>query len=332
MATSRIEIPSMKNCPNYSHWKELIEVWVAVTSVAKAKQADSLLLTLDSDAQSLALQVPAAERKAEDGSGVSKIIEKLDTLYEQNATQRLFCAYEDFEGFKRTQDMSLAKFISEFEMKSKVLANLKVVLPESLLAFKLLKNANLGDECARIVRVAINTSAPTDVSKLTLAAMKATILNAFDVRLETDQGASSSSQGIGRPFTEPFTVKPEPLDVYQTRSEPRRNSFGEQQHTPYQRKFKSSSSWRDTVRNRPDYKKNVREQSYQDKENHSPAGGYRVNRVDKTTGKPSQCKLCGSIYHWARQCPQYQKQMDDAVLEAQSIDVNLLAHSMEHSL
>ena len=52
-------------------------------------------------------------------TGVQKIIAKLDSLYEQNVTQKLFSAYETFENFKRSQDMSIAKYISEFEMKAK---------------------------------------------------------------------------------------------------------------------------------------------------------------------------------------------------------------------
>ena len=109
MAGTRIEIPDMKKCPNYSQWKRLINVWTSVTTVAATKQADCLLLTLDSDAQNLALQVPDADRQKEDGSGVQKIMERLDTLYEQNTNQKLFSAFEEFENFKRTSEMPLAK-------------------------------------------------------------------------------------------------------------------------------------------------------------------------------------------------------------------------------
>ena len=337
MSTMKVDIPSMKECPNYSHWKNLINVWKSVTSVAKEKQADCILLTLDSDAQSLALQVPDAERKAADGTGVAKVLEKLDTLYEQNLTQKLFTAFEDFENFKREPDMSLAKFISAFEMKSKELADLKVVLPQSLLAFKLLKSANLGDECTRIVRVAVNTNSPTDISKLTLETMKATILNAFDVRLET-QGSSSSSMGnqIATPCTQPFDIKSEPLDVYQSRTNSRRDSYngnGDDRQS-YQKRFRGS--WRDSNSGKQD-RRNSRDHPYNNrvmqKDNETPDGnGYRMNRIDKDTGKPSQCRLCSSVYHWARQCPKYNKQLQDAVFEAQTIDVTLLSHSLENSL
>ena len=71
----KVQIPLMKNCPNYGHWKNLINVWVSVTEVEKQKQADCIILNLDTDGQNLSLQVTEAERRKEDGSGVTKILE-----------------------------------------------------------------------------------------------------------------------------------------------------------------------------------------------------------------------------------------------------------------
>ena len=323
-----MNIPIMKDCPNYGHWKRLIKVWIAVTSVNKAKQADCIILTLDSDAQANALKVKEEDRRKDDGSGVTLVLKELDALYEQNITQKLFSAYEDFENFSRPAEMSIAKFINDFELKAKVLNDLDVKLPESLLAFKLLKSSNLGEECTRIVRVAVNTKNPTDVAELTLKNMKTTILNAFDVRLSGQSsdisGQSSSSQQD--------TIKQEPLDVYYqnraNRGDSRRNSLGDSEQKQYQSKFRGS--WRDNKRrsSRDPYPV-----SRPEKENESP-GGYRTNKIDKFTGEPSKCRLCGSIYHWARQCPKYEKQLQEAsaALEAHTVDVTLLAHSLENSL
>ena len=74
MPGPKLDIPDMKKFPNYSQWKRLIDVQASVTSVAVQKQADWILLTLDTDAQNLALQVPDATRRKADGSGVKKII------------------------------------------------------------------------------------------------------------------------------------------------------------------------------------------------------------------------------------------------------------------
>ena len=327
--SNSVSVPIMKDCPNYSHWKQLISVWRAVTTLAKPKQADVIILTLDSDAQSTAMRVAEADRRKEDGSGVDLVIKELDALYEKNITQRLFSAYEEFEAFTRPSDMSIAKFISDFGNKVKVLSDMDVKLPESLLAFKLLKNANLGEECSRIVRVAVNTTNPSDIKQLTLQNMKTTILNAFDVRLNSETPSSSNSGGSQ---SSQYGIKEEPLDVFQSRGDSRRNSYPSQvdDQRPYQNKQKGL--WRDSGRG--DSKRRLSRDPYpapQIQKDGDSRDGYRVNRIDQSTGKPSECRLCGSIYHWARQCPKYRKQLQDAAMVAQTVDVTLLSHSLENT-
>ena len=119
--------------------------------------------------------------------------------------------------------MSLAKYISEFEMIITELKSFKVTLPESLLAFRLLRYANLPEEVARIVRIACNTNA-RGAEAMTLDNMKATILNAFDCRLEPKAVGSSSSScrdiEMSSPaVVEPFQIKSEPLETYYARGQ-----------------------------------------------------------------------------------------------------------------
>lgn len=358
MAGAKVDIPDMKKCPNYSQWKRLIDVWSSVTAIPKSKQADCILLTLDTDAQNLALQVSDEERRKDDGSGVQKILERLDTLYEQNKTQKLFAAFEEFEGFKRSQDMPLAKYISEFEFKANELKSLKVILPEELLAFKLLKNANLTEECARIVRIACNTNAETNKgSGLTFSGMKTTILNAFDCRL--DIKASGFSRGstdvTGTVSVEPFQIKSEPLDTFygghSTREEPLNTFYGQgysaqQDNTQY--RSKTMGSWRSSSGSSngsssrgknyyqpyPSYKSGETNRKDNDKMKGSlEQREFRVNRTDNYTGKPSECRICGSIYHWARQCPRNKTQAKQgSALETHTVDITLLSESLNESL
>ena len=32
-------------------------------------------------------------------------------------------------------------------------------------------------------------------------------------------------------------------------------------------------------------------------------GERRLNAIDRKTGEPSKCVICGSVFHWARNCP-----------------------------
>ena len=44
-AMTKVMIPLMANCPNYTHWKSLVQVWEDVTELKPEKRADAMLLT-----------------------------------------------------------------------------------------------------------------------------------------------------------------------------------------------------------------------------------------------------------------------------------------------
>ena len=335
MTGTKVEIPSMSKCPSYAHWKNLIKIWSNVSNIPKAKQADCLLLTLDTDGQNLALQVPDTERCKEDGSGLTQVLLRLDTLYEQNSTQKLFTAFEEFENLKRGHDMSLAKYISEFEIKVSELKGLNVSLPEELLAFKLLKNANLGEECTRIVRIACNTnsSVGTGNNNLTFEMMKGTIMNAFDCRLDIKSTGfrSGSTDSTGTVSVEPFKVKVEEEESYYTRNDSW-NYQGRARGSGRNYNNTNRANMSNQGRNFEPYPIHPTRESRG--RGNARMMDSRVNRIDRQTGKPSECRLCGSIYHFAFRCSRNKenstletdsRNTENSTLETHSVDVTLLA-------
>ena len=336
----------MKDCPNYNHWKSLINIWVEVTDVPKPKQADNILLTLETDAQNLALQVSNEERRNPDGSGVTKLLEKLDSLYEQNSTQKLFTAFEEWESYRRTPGMSLPKYISGLEIKIEELKALKVSLPEELLAFRLLRYAGLNEEIARAVRLACNTNVDGPEA-LTFKKMKATILSAFDCRLETaSTNAFNSQQEVSHvPTVEPFRVKEEPLDTFFTSRTSGRGIYRDRG------KYRSTEPYPNpqNAPRRGGNRSNVDSHRGTEPGRFSQGRGTkRVNRLDNRTGKPIKCHTCGSIYHYAFDCSRNQQQRSnedesptESSLESHTVDMeprtrtvdfNLLSQSFERTL
>ena len=108
---SKIEIPLMKSCPSYDHWKKMIRKWSKVTKIDKTNQADTIILTLPVEAQNLALEIDDAALEHADGTGVETLLKKLDEIYDKNTNQKIFSAYEEFESFQRSPSMGIAKFI-----------------------------------------------------------------------------------------------------------------------------------------------------------------------------------------------------------------------------
>ena len=68
-----------------------------------------------------------------------------------------------------------------------------------------------------------------------------------------------------------------------------------------------------------------------------------MNRIDLKTGEPSRCNVCGSVYHWERQCDRQRtdsnernsgilKDKSKIAMEARTVDFNLLAQSFNNNL
>ena len=307
MAT-RIDIPSMTGAPSYDHWKNMIRMWTKITATAVKQQALAITLTLPVEGQKLAMQI-IAELEKEDGTSVEKLLTKLDELYELNKDKKIFSAFEAFEQFKRPEDMPVVKFIAGFDERVNELNAVDIKLPEPLLAYKLLKGASLDEEARRVVRATCK--------ELKLSEMKKALLNVFEARFQFSNGGQSTNSSF-EPTSSQF-IKSVP--VYQTRS-------FDQTVVDNNDSFEVTSSYNNgrggassRARGRGNYRSSSsnRYQPYSESHdswrsndrggsNSGTSGKQVVNRIDRKTGQPSQCRLCNSIYHWANQCPRNDQQ------------------------
>ena len=95
--------------------------------------------------------------KLTDKDGVKNVISKLDTLYLEDTYQSAYPAYENFEHFQRSPGMHIImkEFINEFELLYNKLRVLKLELPDGVLAYRVLKSANLSTENEKLARATI---------------------------------------------------------------------------------------------------------------------------------------------------------------------------------
>ena len=98
----------------------------------------------------------------------------MKTLYDdKDAEQAAFIAYEEFETFQRPPSMSTLDYINEFERRNNKIKSKKIELPDAVLAYRLLKSANVSEQKQTLARATI--------SKLTFEDMKKQ-LNSFSTR------------------------------------------------------------------------------------------------------------------------------------------------------
>ena len=96
--------------------------------------------------------------------GFSKIYTKLDDVFKaRNDNLLALVAYEKFEKFIRPHGMFVLDFLEEFEKLKKQIEAHSIFLPEKVLAYQVLKSANLKEEREKYVK--------SRVSELTYTAM-----------------------------------------------------------------------------------------------------------------------------------------------------------------
>ena len=76
----------------------------------------------------------------------------LDELYETDKSQSAFAAYDDFKSFHGKHDTSIQDYIVEFNLKYNRIKLQNMVLPDGVLAYYLLKRANLSEEQSNICK------------------------------------------------------------------------------------------------------------------------------------------------------------------------------------
>ena len=103
--------------------------------------------------------------------GLSKILETLKSKYSENEEVQLFHWYEKFECLVKNPNESMRDFIIKFEHLYKKLEKKDMKLPDVMLAYRLMKSANLGKD---------EMLAKVGVGNMSYERMKGTLLSMND--------------------------------------------------------------------------------------------------------------------------------------------------------
>ena len=134
--------PSLDKDKDYSLWKNEVAMWQLVTDLEKKKRGLALALTLQGKPREVALEMDAAKLNAE--NGVEVLMTELDKVFEKDKMDQAYSAYTAFDKYQRDGSMNMSAYIIEFEQRYNKCKKYNMVLPDTMLAFKLLDNAGLG--------------------------------------------------------------------------------------------------------------------------------------------------------------------------------------------
>ena len=96
--------------------------------------------------------------------GLDKMFEKLDTLYKEDENEAALISYDKFEWYSRPSEMTINDYLIEFERMVAQLKIYKIVLPEPVLAYRVLRSANLTEENEKLVRATVKELSLSEMS------------------------------------------------------------------------------------------------------------------------------------------------------------------------
>ena len=265
--------PVMKDGLSYEDWKSDVEIWSDVTDLDAKKQGGAVFLTLEGKAQAT-VRAGVTREELKSDTGLEKILGCLDGLYKEDATRSAFSAYEHFTEFRRGPDMSIEDYTIEFNIRYSRIKSLKMELPEGVLAYYLLKCANLTEEQQNICRATCD--------KLTFEEMKEKI-----ERVTTGvKKFRNELQYYGEQYPE--------NQYHQSESE-------------YQQEFVDHEDADEDLANVPEYTE-CEEQAYYIPTRGAPPSYRQSNSAPRMNapdeyGNPTRCGFCKSIYHYIGACP-----------------------------
>ena len=167
--------PKFDENSSYEAWSNEVKIWQNLTDLDTTKQALAVTLSLKGKARETAVRVPVDELNSNNGMQV--LFTTLDKVFKKEDKDLAYEAYTTFDNFMRCDGLTIGDYIYEFEKLYERCSRLKMVLPDAVLAFKLLDNANFTFQEKQLALTACN--------ELTLSSMKSAMKRIFGDRPAT---------------------------------------------------------------------------------------------------------------------------------------------------
>ena len=270
MATNFKAPPLLSKASSYEVWLKEIQIWEAFTDLKKVKRGPAIFLTLEDKAREAILELEVDNISSEDG--VKNITNKLDQLYLKDKTQSLYEAYDKFERFKRPDDMSIGEYINEFERLKCKTETYGTSLSTDVLAYRVLKSANLSQHHEQLARATI--------SELTYEDMKKQLKKIFGDSSKDFGGVDTSIVKI-----ESIMESTEDSEIF----------YGNNNY-----KNRRASDWRGRGRVAA---RGFNRGSRQESSAQASSASKLRGKNPLINGVVSRCSICDSINHWAANCP-----------------------------
>lgn len=272
----KIQPPELRG-KAYERYKNELKAWAEITDLGKSKRGIAVALTLPEQHESRIRekvfdQMKLEEIKAEDG--LDKLITFMDKHLGKDDLTDSLEKFDDFENYHR-KDEPISEYIAVFDQKYQKLEKLNMKLPSAILAFKLLRRADITNNERLLVLTGMDFQKKDelyDQAKVSLAKFK---------------GEQSC---IGTASNE-LIIKTEPVLLAQQEEAYVAASYAGRRPGYVRGQQGSLRPWKRP----PNYiRGGIRQNIQGQSRNVNPPG---------PDGKPLLCKSCGSFRHFMAKCP-----------------------------
>ena len=266
----------------------MVDLWDKVTEIDENKRGAALILNMSESALDIALAIDSSQiTKVED------LIKIMDNVYVDDNDLSMKC--DDFDRLLRKRDQSMKEFIHLYEQKVNELKAGKVVIPDIVLATKILRAANLVPNHYLIAR--------SSCTEMTFDNAKAALLRVSEKWPGTKGNATSSGLDMIKVKEEIMDYNDQATAMFNEADINLHNTFyGHGNHNEDEVFYQGNGGIRSR---RPQYNHRnaqVARQCYNCGDSghgfkdcpHSQQKGRNTNR---------QCYGCGDTNHWIKDCP-----------------------------
>ena len=156
--TTKIPIPKYDPEKSYDIYRAELELWDTVTDVSAEKKAACIILTLPCTG-TCTIRTTVIQKgdkaKLNSATGFAELLRLLDELLGKDDLQDCVDKYDEFEDYHRTNE-TMREYVQVFDTKVAKLTNKSITLPQVVLAFKLIRNANISKEDKKLVLTGLN--------------------------------------------------------------------------------------------------------------------------------------------------------------------------------
>lgn len=269
--------PALNEKISYSNWKKEITIWDKFTSLKPEQKGPAVFFQLDGEARDAIREL--GDDLTNPDKGLKDVLSALDKMYLKDSCILAYESYETFESFKRPNSMSINDYVIKFEALFRTAKSHEMDIPDGVLAYRLLNNANLSEDKKQLIKATLK--------EMKYDEMKEKLKKVFT---SNDSPQTSASRGFIKHETENETFHSSDASesFYGSSGYNYRGSGGRGRGRGYTRGAGSRGA---NSRGFNNYNGN-----------NSRFVNPKLNPLD-SDGNVSRCVICDSKCHWADKCP-----------------------------